>query len=84
MTAGYTDPEGNAMTYRGHIKGGVVVLDEPVELPEGTEVRVEPATQGRTEPTLADDLREFIGCVEDLPPDVARNHDHYLYGAPKR
>ena len=30
------------MTYGGHIENGVVVFDRPVELPEGTEVRVEP------------------------------------------
>jgi len=29
------------MTYRGHIKNGVAVLDEPVNLPDGTPVRVE-------------------------------------------
>lgn len=30
------------MAYRGHVKNGTVVFDEPVSLPEGTEVRVEP------------------------------------------
>jgi hypothetical protein len=29
------------MTYRGHIKNGQVTLDDPAELPEGAEVRVE-------------------------------------------
>jgi hypothetical protein len=29
------------MTYRGHIKNGVAVLDTPVVLPDGTQVRVE-------------------------------------------
>jgi hypothetical protein len=29
------------MTYRGHIKNGVAVLDTPVGLPDGTLVRVE-------------------------------------------
>jgi hypothetical protein len=29
------------MTYRGHIKNGVAVLDAPVTLPDGTRVRVE-------------------------------------------
>ena len=29
------------MTYRGHIKNGVAVLDGPVSLPDGTPVRVE-------------------------------------------
>lgn len=29
------------MTYRGHIKNGVAMLDERVNLPDGTPVRVE-------------------------------------------
>jgi len=29
------------MTYRGHIRNGVAVLDTPVTLPDGTPVRVE-------------------------------------------
>jgi len=28
------------MTYRGHVKQGVIVLDSPAQLPEGTEVEV--------------------------------------------
>jgi hypothetical protein len=30
------------MTYRGHIKNGVAVLDNPGELPEGTAVVIQP------------------------------------------
>lgn len=30
------------MTYRGHIHNGAVVLDERPDLPEGTEVSVQP------------------------------------------
>ena len=29
------------MTYRGHIKNGVAVLDTPVKLPDGTPVQVD-------------------------------------------
>ncbi len=29
-------------------------------------------------------LREIAGMAEDLPADLSVNHDHYLYGAPKR
>jgi len=31
------------MPYRGHIRNGVVVLDEPLPLPEGSEVSVDAA-----------------------------------------
>jgi hypothetical protein len=30
------------MTYQGHIEKGLVVLEQPVPLPDGTPVRVEP------------------------------------------
>ena len=28
------------MTYRGHVKQGVIVLDPPAQLPEGTQVEI--------------------------------------------
>ena len=71
------------MIYRGHVKGGVVVFDSEVELPEGIEVRVEPVVPPPRK-TLAEQLGDLIGSVPDLPPDMAEQHDHYLHGAPKR
>ena len=70
------------MTYRGHVKNGLVVFDERVELSEGTEVQVEPISQRRM--TLAERFKDVIGCVSDLPSDMAENHDHYIHGTPKR
>ena len=76
------------MTYRGHIKNGQITLDESVELPEGGVVNVElvdssvKTTEG--EPTIWAKLLELAGTVEGLPSDMAENHDHYLYGVPKK
>lgn len=70
------------MTYRGHIENGLVVLDDTVTLPEGTAVRVEPVNQPR--PSLAERFKDVIGCISDLPSDMAENHDHYIHGTPKR
>ena len=70
------------MTYRGHIENGLVVFDERVELTEGTEVQVEPLPERRR--TLAERFEDVIGCVSDLPSDMAENHDHYIHGTPKR
>jgi len=71
------------MTYRGHVENGVVVLDEPTALPEGTEVAVEPiGTEAR--PTLAERFKDVIGSVSDLPADMAEQHDHYIHGTPKK
>ena len=35
-------------------------------------------------PTLYERLKPFIGKAKGLPPDASINHDHYLYGLPKR
>lgn len=42
------------MTYRGHIKQGVIVLDPPIQLPEGAEVEVRTAEQGAGRANWAD------------------------------
>ena len=67
------------MVYRGRIKAGVVVLDEPVSLPDGMEVKVEPV-EPPSLPTLAEQFAEIIGAVPDLPADMAENHDRYVHG----
>jgi hypothetical protein len=74
------------MTLRGRIKNGGVELDQPVDLPEGTDVEVEvrpapgPDEQG---PTWAKVFGGLAGSLEGLPSDLAENHDHYAHGAPK-
>ena len=77
------------MTYKGHTENGVVVLDEPADLPDGARVTVDvcgadEAPAGGEVPTLAETLAPFIGKAVGLPTDAAENHDHYLYGTPKK
>jgi hypothetical protein len=72
------------MVYRGHIQNGVVVLDETLSLPEGAEVQVAIVPPSTEESTLGSRLMKFAGRLEGLPPDLARNHDHYSHGAPKK
>jgi hypothetical protein len=72
------------MTYRGHVKKGVIVLDPPAHLPEGAEVEVRAAPQDSSNPTWAEVFREVIGLAEGLPADSSVNHDHYLYGTSKK
>lgn len=70
------------MTYRGHIQNGVVILDEQLSLPDGTEVRIEPVVPTPRR-TLAEQFADVIGTVPDLPADMAQQHDHYIHGTPK-
>ncbi|NOX53102.1 MAG: hypothetical protein GXP27_01415 [Planctomycetes bacterium] len=79
------------MVYQGHVKNGVVVLDDTVRLPEGAKVRVEiidiPTQQAEPRErraTLGQKLLKHVGKAVGLPADAARNHDHYLYGTAKR
>lgn len=68
------------MSIVGKVKNGAVILPTGANLPEGTQVRVEPLP----EKTLAERMREVIGSVEDLPPDFAEHHDRYIHGAGKK
>ena len=77
------------MTYRGHMKNGIVVLDAPADIPEGAAVEVrlvqEPSEAAADEiPSLYDRLKSAVGKAQGLPEDAAHNHDHYLYGLPKK
>ena len=74
------------MVYDGHVEKGVVVVDDRVTLPEGARVKVEilplAAEDASVEsvPTLYEQLAPLVGAAKGLPPDLARNHDHYLHG----
>jgi hypothetical protein len=79
------------MVYRGHVKEGVVVLDDSAVLPEGVEVRVEPVASTEEKEALDEDgltlgqkLLKHAGKSVGLPVDISSNHDHYLYGTPRK
>ena len=71
-----------------HSNGEALVPDEPVALPRGTKYRVtvEPIEDDAGEGLPLHELAlKFAGTLEgDYPPDLAKNHDHYLHGRPKR
>lgn len=75
------------MVYRGRVEKGMVVLEEGVVLPDGTEVRVEPVpdsvgAQGGGGRFL-DEMLKIAETMNGLPSDLARNHDHYIHGQPR-
>ncbi len=73
------------MTYRGRVQNGVVVLEPKDSLPEGTEVTVQPIVSPPKPSAAAPrGILQFAGKAVGLPSDASRNHDHYLYGTPKR
>lgn len=75
------------MTVSGIVQNGVVVLENGCSLPDGTRVEVQlprPALSTETKPTLSEMLLRHAGTVDDLPVDMAAQHDHYIHGTPKR
>ncbi|HEY4233294.1 MAG TPA: hypothetical protein VGM76_07695 [Lacipirellulaceae bacterium] len=69
--------------FSGHYDGHVIVPDEPLSLPIGERLQL------RVEGSQIDagqfaDLAKFSAKLPDSPGDLAAQHDHYLYGAPKR
>jgi hypothetical protein len=70
------------MTLEGRVENGAIVLEPPTSLPEGARVRIEVIAPN--EPTLFDRIGHLAGQAKHLPPDAAEQHDHYLYGTPRK
>jgi len=77
------------MVHSAHIRNGVILLDEPVPLPEGAAVTVEIHSEAASiakpsgAPTLLERLQVVVGAARGLPEDAAAQVDHYLYGHPR-
>lgn len=71
------------MTLEGRVENGTIVFEPPAELPEGARVRVE-VISSQPSSTLFDRIGHLAGKAQHLPSDAAEQHDHYLYGAPKK
>ena len=75
------------MTVKAIYENGVFRPWEPVHLAERTEVEVFiPAAPSLDvdDPSGWKAAEALIGFIDDAPADMAEQHDHYLYGTPKR
>lgn len=70
------------MTVDGVVRNGTVVVENGLQIPEGTRVQIIIPETGAA-PSLAGMLK-YAGCMPDLPSDFAEQHDHYLHGTPKK
>ena len=59
------------------VEAGKIILPPGVNWPDGTVVRIEPV---KTQPTIWEKLEKYEGAVDDLPSDLAANHDKYFRG----
>jgi hypothetical protein len=70
-------------SFSGHYDGRVIVPDQPLSLPIGEKLRLRvEATADGSHPFA--DLAQFAADLPDSPGDLSSQHDHYLYGTPKR
>ena len=71
-----------------HFDGKVIVPDEPLDLPrdQALIVRIEPAPGNgqRDADSVLTWLAEHASDGPNLPSDLSHQHDHYLYGVPKK
>ena len=72
------------MTLEGTMNNGVLVLDNGVQLPDGTRVEVVVKAQAKAASPLGEALLKLAGTAVGLPEDMAEQHDHYIHGTPKR
>ncbi len=77
------------ITVKARFDGRVFIPEEPVDLPAETVVEIAFAAPTPREPTptplvaLAE-IAYLFPDNPDLPTDLAAQHDHYLYGTPKK
>ena len=77
---------------KAHFDGKVLVPDEPVNLPvdRALELHIQVDQEPPSAPGNGKPLLQLLKALEtlprnpDWPADGAAQHDHYLYGLPKR
>lgn len=86
------------MTLKVHFDGRVFVPDDPVNLPTGAQYEItltrSPGQAPVTSPPTPSPTKTLLGELAKIayefpddpnaPTDGAAQHDHYLYGVPKR
>jgi hypothetical protein len=75
------------MTVNTHFDGKIIVPDEPFDLPPNHALIVQIERVGALEPSEESALAWIAANAVDsdaLRTDLADQHDHYLYGRPKK
>ncbi len=79
-----------SQVYTGEVRNGVIVLAEGLSpLSEGTKVRIQAEAPDEAEPG-GTPLLKLIDRLDEMPADPtwpedgSSQHDHYLFGTPKR
>lgn len=76
------------IAFNAHYDGRVIIPDEPIDLPPNQALVVHVETRGTDKPPARESALTWLATnaseSRDIPSDLSHQHDHYLYGAPKR
>jgi hypothetical protein len=76
------------MTLKARYDGRVFIPEEPVDLPPGCVLEISvhspPASDAKSSLAKLAEIANMFPDDPDMPTDAAAQHDHYLYGTPKR
>ena len=70
-------------TIAARFDGAAIIPDEPVELPMDKRLTVKIEWADEAAPQFVEFL-DFAAELPGVPSDLSSQHDHYLYGSPKR
>lgn len=70
-------------SFSAHFDGRVIVPDQPVSLPVGQKLQVHVEEATKQAGQFAN-LADLAADLPESPGDLSAQHDHYLYGTPKR
>jgi hypothetical protein len=76
--------------FNAHFDGRVIVPGQDVDLPRDRSFVVHVETSGGMDPAAVSSPQSALqwlaeNAVDDgLPSDLSAQHDHYIYGTPKR
>lgn len=72
-----------SITFQATMIDGVLRPDNPVDVPDRTRVQVTVEPINADDPWLSHPMNSVIG-IGSGPTDSAAQHDHYIYGTPKK
>ena len=72
------------MTITAQVQNHSIMLPADVPIADGTMVTVQTLDEVPAKQSAGAWMLKYAGIADDLPPDAAAQHDHYLYGTAKR
>jgi hypothetical protein len=72
------------MTITARVQNRTITLPADAPIADGTMVTVHIMDEAAPKRTGTSWMLKYAGIADDLPADASAQHDHYLYGTPKR